>query len=63
MALPAARKGAFGQTSFPPASDLSGTNASNLTASQTFYIIKNGLGFTPMPAFSKQYSDTPRRWP
>src|SRR5438270_4478600 len=51
-------QGAFGQTSFPPATDLSGLSASNLSDSQLFYIIKNGLGFTPMPAFDKQYSDT-----
>jgi mono/diheme cytochrome c family protein len=51
-------QGAFGQTSFPPATDLSGPSASNLSDSQVFYIIKNGLGFTPMPAFGKQYSDT-----
>src|SRR5438067_6950694 len=51
-------QGAFGQTSFPPATDLSGSSASSLADSQMFYIIKNGLGFTPMPAFSTQYSDT-----
>jgi len=51
-------QGAFGQTSFPPATDLSGQEAQNLSDSQTFYIIKNGLGFTPMPAFKDQYSDT-----
>src|SRR6266705_4117825 len=38
-------QGAFGQTSFPPATDLSGQSASNLTDSQMFYVIKNGLGF------------------
>ena len=51
-------QGAFGQTSFPPATDLSGTSASSLSDSQMFYIIKNGLGFTPMPGFGTQYSDT-----
>jgi len=51
-------QGAFGQTSFPPASDLSAQNARDLSDGQMFYIIKNGLGFTPMRAFSKQYSDT-----
>ena len=51
-------QGAFGQTSFPPASDLSGQSASDLSDGQLFYIIKNGLGFTPMPAFKAQYSDT-----
>ena len=51
-------QGAFGQTSFPPATDLSATSASSLSDSQMFYIIKNGLGFTPMPGFGTQYSDT-----
>jgi mono/diheme cytochrome c family protein len=51
-------QGAFGQTSFPPATDLSSQNARNLSDSQMFYIIKNGLGFTPMPAFKDQYSDS-----
>jgi mono/diheme cytochrome c family protein len=51
-------QGAFGQTSFPPATDLSGRSASNLSDGQMFVVIKNGLGFTPMPAFSTQYSDT-----
>src|SRR5205807_1179094 len=45
-------QGAFGQTSFPPATDLSGQSATSLSDGQMFYIIKNGLGFTPMPASS-----------
>src|SRR6266851_1006239 len=36
-------QGAFGQTSFPPATDLSGPSASALSDGQMFYIIKNGL--------------------
>jgi mono/diheme cytochrome c family protein len=51
-------QGAFGQTSFAPATDLSSQSTRNLSDSQMFYIIKNGLGFTPMPAFKDQYSDT-----
>jgi mono/diheme cytochrome c family protein len=51
-------QGIFGQTSFPPASDLAGDSARSLSDGQIFYIIKNGLGFTPMPAFSSQFSDT-----
>jgi mono/diheme cytochrome c family protein len=51
-------QGVFGRTSFPPASDLAGPNSRNLNDSQLFYIIKNGLGFTAMPGFSRQYSDT-----
>lgn len=50
--------GAFGRTSFPPATDLTGQTARGLSDSQMFYIIKNGLGFTPMPGFGTQYSDT-----
>jgi mono/diheme cytochrome c family protein len=51
-------QGVFGQTSFPPAMDLSGQSATAMSDGQIFYIIKNGLGFTPMPAFETQYSDT-----
>ena len=51
-------QGAFGQTSFPPATDLGGQSARNLSDGEMFYIIKNGLGFTPMPAFKEQYTDT-----
>jgi mono/diheme cytochrome c family protein len=51
-------QGVFGQTSFPPATDLSVQSAIALSDGQMFYIIKNGLGFTPMPAFETQYSDT-----
>ena len=51
-------QGIFGQTSFPPASDLGGDNARALSDGQMFTIIKNGLGFTPMPAFGSQFSDT-----
>ncbi|MBV9580889.1 MAG: c-type cytochrome, partial [Chloroflexi bacterium] len=43
-------QGMFGQTSFPPATDLSSQSAKNLSDSQMFYIIKNGLGFTGMPS-------------
>jgi mono/diheme cytochrome c family protein len=50
--------GAFGLTSFPPATDLTDSTARDLTDGQLFYIVKNGLGFTPMPAFSSQYADT-----
>ena len=48
-------QGAFGQTSFPPATDLTSDATSSLSDGQMFYIIKNGLGFTPMPAFSRQF--------
>lgn len=51
-------RGPFGVTSFPPAGDLTNDFARALTDDQLFSITKYGLGFTPMPAFSSQYSDT-----
>jgi len=50
-------EGVFGRTSFPPATDLSSDAMRSVSDGQMFYIIKNGLGFTPMPAFGAQYSD------
>jgi len=50
-------EGAFGRTSFPPATDLTSAAMRSVSDGQMFYIIKNGLGFTPMPAFGGQYSD------
>ncbi len=50
-------RGAFGMTSYPPATDFTSNAARNLSDDQIFYIIKNGLGFTPMPAYSSQYAD------
>jgi mono/diheme cytochrome c family protein len=50
-------RGVFGQTSFPPATDLTSASTRNLSDGQIFYIIKNGLGFTAMPAYSSQFSD------
>ncbi|HLH21739.1 MAG TPA: c-type cytochrome [Chloroflexota bacterium] len=50
-------KGVFGATSFPPATDLTSGAARDLRDGQLFYIIKNGLGFTPMPAYGSQYAD------
>src|SRR4051812_12210941 len=49
--------GAFGPTSFPPATDLTSATTRDLADGQLFYIVKNGLGFTAMPAYSSQYAD------
>ena len=49
--------GVFGQTTFPPAADLTDAAARGKHDGQLFYIIKNGLGFTPMPAYGEHYSD------
>jgi mono/diheme cytochrome c family protein len=50
-------KGVFGQVTFPPATDFTSQAAKELSDQQMFYIIKNGLGFTAMPAYAGQYSD------
>lgn len=50
-------RGAFGQTAFPHATDLTGESTRELSDEQIFYIVKNGLGYTPMPAYGGQYSD------
>jgi mono/diheme cytochrome c family protein len=50
--------GVFGVVTFPPATDLTGATTRGLTDSQIFYIIKNGLGFTSMPAYESKFADT-----
>lgn len=50
-------RGAFGLTTYPHATDLMSENAKSKTDAQLFWIVKNGLGFTAMPAFSGQYQD------
>ncbi len=50
-------KGVFGQTTFPPATDFTTRAAKDLSDQQMFEIIKDGLGFTPMPGYASQYSD------
>src|SRR3954453_7157108 len=49
--------GLFAQAVFPPATDLTGDTTRQMSDAQLFYIIKNGLGFTPMPAYGEHYSD------
>jgi len=51
-------RGAFGLTTYPPATDLTSENARSKTDAQLFWIVKNGLGFTAMPAFGDQYQDS-----
>jgi mono/diheme cytochrome c family protein len=48
-------RGVFGRTTYPDATDLTGVK--NKSDAQLFWIIKNGLGFTAMPAFGGQYKD------
>ena len=48
-------RGVFGRSTYPDATDL--TAVKNKNDAQLFWIIKNGLGFTAMPAFKDQYKD------
>jgi mono/diheme cytochrome c family protein len=48
-------RGVFGRSTYPDATDLTGVK--NKSDAQLFWIIKNGLGFTAMPAFGQQYKD------
>jgi mono/diheme cytochrome c family protein len=50
-------RGAFGQGTYPPATDLRAHDTQEKSDGQVFWIIKNGLSFTGMPAFGGQYSD------
>lgn len=50
-------RGAFGRTTFPDATDFTAEEAKSKTDAQLFWIVKNGLGFTAMPAFGGQYKD------
>lgn len=49
--------GIFGQATYPPATDLTSHDAVEKSDAQLFWIVKNGLSFTGMPSFGKQYSD------
>lgn len=51
-------KGVFGTQTYPPATDLTSKDAKELTDSQMFWIIKNGLSFTGMPGFAGQYNNS-----
>jgi mono/diheme cytochrome c family protein len=50
-------RGAFGPTTYPDATDFMSAAAKSKTDAQLFWIVKNGLGFTAMPAFGGQYKD------
>jgi mono/diheme cytochrome c family protein len=50
-------RGAFGPATYPDSTDLTGDAAKRKTDAQLFWIIKNGLGFTAMPAFGDVYKD------
>jgi len=50
-------RGAFGPTTYPDATDFTSAAAKEKTDAQLFWIVKNGLGFTAMPAFGGQYKD------
>ena len=50
-------RGIFGPSTYPPATDLTSHDVQEKSDAQLFYIIKNGLSFTPMPGYADQYSD------
>jgi mono/diheme cytochrome c family protein len=50
-------RGVFGRTTYPDAADLTSDASKGKTDAQLFWIVKNGLGFTAMPAFGGQYED------
>ena len=50
-------KGAFGQSLYPPATDLRAHDTQEKSDAQLFWIIKNGLSFAGMPGFASQYDD------
>jgi mono/diheme cytochrome c family protein len=47
----------LGLAVYPPAASLVAANAKRMTDAQLFWIIKNGLSFTAMPAYAGQYRD------
>jgi mono/diheme cytochrome c family protein len=51
-------KGIFGQATYPPATDLTTGDPREKSDAELFWIIKNGLSFTGMPAFGDQYDDS-----
>ena len=51
-------RGVFGQITYPPATDLTSESVKEKTDAQLFWMTKNGLSFTAMPGFSRQYSDS-----
>lgn len=49
--------GRFGRSTYPAAADLLGESARSKTDAQLFWITKNGLSFTGMPAFGDVFED------
>lgn len=49
--------GVFGPNTYPDAADLTSERTAGKTDAQLFWITKNGLGFTAMPAFGGVYRD------
>lgn len=50
-------QGQFGQLTSPPATNLASQDVKSKSDGELFWIVKNGLGFTAMPAYGGQYSD------
>jgi mono/diheme cytochrome c family protein len=50
-------RGVFGRATYPDATDFTSDAAKSKTDAQLFWIVKNGLGFTAMPAFGGQYEE------
>ncbi|HEV8534150.1 MAG TPA: c-type cytochrome [Candidatus Limnocylindria bacterium] len=50
-------RGRFGPSTYPDAANLLSTRTQEKSDAQLFWIVKNGLGFTAMPAFGDTYQD------
>ncbi len=50
-------RGVLGRDMYPDASDLTAPNVLAKSDAQLFWITKNGLAFTAMPSFARQYPD------
>ena len=50
-------RGGFGALTYPDAADLTASKTVSKTDAQLFWITKNGLGFTAMPAFDGVFKD------
>lgn len=49
--------GVYGPGNYPNATDLTGADAKEKSDAELFWITKNGLSFTGMPAFGHQFQD------
>ncbi len=54
-------RGAFAKALYPPATNLQERDTQEKSDAQLYWIIKNGLSFTGMPAFGDRYDDA-RLW-